>query len=91
MKTAALLIGVALLAGCSTLNEYGIGGEPLIYCRQGAAVLDDRIAGPDSARLSFVRRLKDGDALCKPQSATPAPTIAPASEYYPWRFRMRKV
>lgn len=81
----ALLLCVALLVGCSTLNEYGIGGVPLIYCRQGAAVLDDRIVGPDSARLSFVRRLKDGDALCKTQ------VVAPASEYYPWRFRMRKV
>ena len=55
----------ALLAGCSTLESAGIGGEPRIYCRQGVAMLDDRLIGPDQARLSVVRRIKDADALCK--------------------------
>lgn len=53
-----------MLAGCGTLNDLGIGGAPLLYCRGGKAVIDDRIAGPDEARLSVVRIFKDGDALC---------------------------
>lgn len=63
MRTA-ILLAACLLAGCSTLNRAGIGGEPLLYCRKGEAVIDDRIVGPDSARLAVVRRFKDGDALC---------------------------
>jgi len=55
---------LALLAGCSTLESAGIGGEPLIYCRAGEAVIDDRLVGPDAARLSLVRRIKDADPLC---------------------------
>lgn len=62
---SAMILAALLLSGCSTLNEYGIGGEPLIYCRHGEAVLDDRIAGSDNVRLSVVRRAKDADALCK--------------------------
>jgi hypothetical protein len=64
MRTPILILAACLLAGCSTLNRYGIGGEPLLYCRKGQAVIDDRIAGPDQARLAIVRRFKDGDALC---------------------------
>jgi hypothetical protein len=66
--TAALLILLLLFSGCSTLNRHGIGGEPLLYCRQGEAVIDDRLFGPDSARVSVVRRFADGDALCKAAS-----------------------
>jgi hypothetical protein len=62
-RIALILVGLTL-AGCSTLNSYGIGGEPMIYCRKGQAVIDDRIVGPDGARLSLVRRFADGDALC---------------------------
>jgi hypothetical protein len=70
MRTPILILAACLLAGCSTLNRYGIGGEPLLYCRKGQAVIDDRIAGPDQARLAFVRRFKDADALCsKPGEA----------------------
>ena len=63
MKRFAILLA-ALLAGCSTINDYGIGGEPRVYCRKGEAVLDDRIVGPDHSRLSMVRRIKDADPLC---------------------------
>jgi hypothetical protein len=64
MARTVALIAALLLAGCSTLNEYGIGGEPLLYCRKGEAVIDDRIVGPDDARLAIVRRFRDGDQLC---------------------------
>jgi hypothetical protein len=62
---AALFVLLLLFSGCSTLNRYGIGGEPLLYCRKGEAVIDDRLIGPDTARVSVVRRFTDGDALCK--------------------------
>lgn len=64
-----IVLAMILLSGCSTLNRYGIGGEPLLYCRKGEAVIDDRLAGPDSARVSVVRRFADGDALCKRHQA----------------------
>lgn len=64
-----LILAAALLAGCSTLNDYGIGGAPMLYCRGGEAVIDDRIVGPDEARLSFVRRFQDGDALCQRETS----------------------
>jgi hypothetical protein len=60
-----IVLAVVLLSGCSALNKYGIGGEPLLYCRRGEAVIDDRLFGPDTARVSVVRRFTDGDALCK--------------------------
>jgi uncharacterized protein YceK len=60
-----IVLAIVLLSGCSTLNRYGIGGEPLLYCRRGEAVIDDRLIGPDTARVSVVRRFTDGDALCK--------------------------
>jgi hypothetical protein len=54
------------LTGCAQLQKYGIGGEPVLMCdREKTAHIDDRIAGPDQARLSLVRRFKDGDPLCK--------------------------
>jgi hypothetical protein len=61
-----VILALFLLSGCSTLNKYGIGGPPTLYCRKGEAVIDDRLAGPDTARLSLVRRFADGDPLCKP-------------------------
>ena len=60
-----VLIMSALLAGCSTLAEYGIGGPPVLLCdRSSRAMIDDRIAGSDSARLSVVRRFEDADPMC---------------------------
>lgn len=70
MRTTMILAAALLLASCDTLNSYGVGGEPLLYCRAGQAVIDDRIVGPDQARLAVVRRFKDGDGLCgKPGGA----------------------
>lgn len=92
MKTAVMTLVAVLLSGCSTLERYGIGGAPLIFCRQGVAVIDDRIAGPDSARLSLVRRIKDADALCKPVSLSvplPAASAVASSPAASDRFRMR--
>jgi hypothetical protein len=60
-----LVLAIVLLSGCSTLNRYGVGGEPTLYCRRGEAVIDDRLFGPDTARVSVVRRFADGDALCR--------------------------
>ena len=65
---AALALGILVLflSACSTLHEYGIGGPPRLLCaKDGTAVLDDRIAGPDAVRVSLVRRFVDGDGLCK--------------------------
>ena len=65
------LLPLLLLAGCSTLNNYGIGGEPELICRyrDGIASIDDRIAGSDAMHASLVRRFKDGDSLCLPATA----------------------
>lgn len=60
-----LIAACLLLSACSTMRDLGIGGPPLLYCRKGVAVIDDRIAGPDEARVSVIRRFEDGDALCK--------------------------
>lgn len=62
---ALLAVILAALGACSTLHDYGIGGPPLLYCRDGQAVIDDRIAGPDAARLSVVRSFPDGDVICR--------------------------
>lgn len=60
-----LLIGILTLCmGCSTVNEYGIGGPPALLCGKGAAYIDDKLAGSDAVRLSLVRRFEDGDKLC---------------------------
>jgi hypothetical protein len=64
MKRTLLAAAALLLPGCSTLERYGIGGAPTVYCRGGLAVLDDRLLGPDQARLSLVRRVADADRLC---------------------------
>ena len=64
---ALLALVLLALSSCATLHPYGIGGEPLLYCRAGEAVIDDRIAGPDAARLSIVRRVPDGDSQCQGQ------------------------
>lgn len=75
MKIAILLLAAVLLSACTTLNRYGIGGEPLLYCRAGQAVIDDRIVGPDQSRLAFVRRFKDGDGLCAKPAGAPSAQI----------------
>lgn len=60
-----LIIGIlTLCVGCSTVNEYGIGGPPVLLCGKSAAYIDDKLAGSDEVRLSLVRRFKDGDPLC---------------------------
>jgi hypothetical protein len=69
MKQLALLliaVGVVMIccSGCSTLNNYGIGGPPRLACADTKAAIDDRIAGSDDMHLSLVRRFADGDALC---------------------------
>jgi uncharacterized protein YceK len=67
---ARRLIALALLAalsGCSTLNQYGIGGEPALLCkaRDGTAVLDDKVAGGAQWHVSVQRRFRDGDLMCR--------------------------
>ena len=64
MKTAITLALALSLAGCDTLNSFGIGGEPALVCAKGVASIDDRIAGSDRVRVSVVRRFRDGDKLC---------------------------
>jgi hypothetical protein len=70
-------VALAALAGCSTLDDYGIGGEPRLMCsyREGHAVIDDKLAGSVRARASVVRRFEDGDSLC----AKPAAPVSPAA------------
>lgn len=65
LKRALLAISAAALAGCETLANYGIGGPPALMCRKGKAEIDDRLVGPDNARLSIIRRFADADPLCK--------------------------
>jgi hypothetical protein len=71
LSIAALL--VQLLPGCSTLNGYGIGGEPVLMCkhRDSTAHIDDKVAGPSDVHASVVRRFRDADSLCA-KPATPA-------------------
>lgn len=80
MKTIILAIAAAAaLSACSTLNNYGIGGEPLLVCksRDATAFLDDRVLGSVAVHGSLVRRFADGDSLCaalmKPAALAPAP------------------
>lgn len=67
MKRLFVALAAVALSGCSTLAEYGIGGPPALMCRQGKALIDDRLVGPDEARLSIVRRFTDADELCGPK------------------------
>ena len=65
MKRVFLIFYAVALSGCSTLNNLGIGGPPGLLCnRKGEAVIDDRLFGPDAARLAINRRFADGDPLC---------------------------
>jgi hypothetical protein len=78
MRPILAVLCIAALAGCSTLNELGIGGEPKLMCsfRDGHAVIDDKLAGSSNVAASVVRRFADGDSLCmalKPASASSAP------------------
>jgi hypothetical protein len=65
---AGLVLLAALLGGCSTLNKYGIGGQPELQCKWATAeaYINDRIVGtPDAqAQLTVNRRFQDADALC---------------------------
>jgi len=50
-----VILAAIPLSGCSTLADYGIGGPPALMCDQKQrALLDDRLVGPDQARLSLV-------------------------------------
>jgi len=78
MKHSLLALLAVALTGCSTLNSYGVGGEPRIACytRDNTAILDDHVVGSDSVHASVVRRITDADALCKkelPPKQEPAP------------------
>lgn len=68
MKHASILLLVVAgpLAGCSTLNAHGIGGEPKLMCsfRDSTAFIDDKILGSADVRGSVVRRFQDADSLC---------------------------
>jgi hypothetical protein len=78
MKRCLTFILLLALAGCSTINEYGIGGEPRLLCayRDGAPFIDDKLAGSDRVRGSVLRAFPDGASLCaapKPAQASSAP------------------
>jgi hypothetical protein len=82
MRYLAILL-LTSLAGCSTLNGLGIGGEPRLMCsfRDGRAYIDDKLAGTDKVRGSVLRAFEDGASLClalKPAAivATPAANAA---------------
>lgn len=62
LTIAALLL--ALASGCSTLHEYGIGGPPQLFCRQGEGWIGDPLLGSEAARLGTWRRFPDADELC---------------------------
>ena len=72
--TRILILAALALAGCGTLNGYGIGGEPVLMCkhRDSTAHIDDKLAGPSDVHASVVRRFRDADSLC----AKPAPPAA---------------
>lgn len=78
MKYLTLLIALAV-TGCSTLNDYGIGGAPRLVCTTSAAAIDDRLLGSDDMHLSLVRRFADGDALCTPTEVKAPPVRAAAA------------
>ena len=69
-----LILAAGLLTGCSTLNEFGIGGPPGLIDISGKAYIDDRLLGSDENYISLIRRFKAGDALVKPASAASQPT-----------------
>ncbi len=64
MKRIAILAAALLLPGCSTLNEYGIGGPPGPVWRGGKAHIEEKVAGSDGVWLTLMRRFHDGDRLC---------------------------
>lgn len=64
MKLLALIL-LAALSGCSTINNLGIGGAPVLACsKSGKAFIDDKLAGSADVHGSVVRRFADADALC---------------------------
>lgn len=83
LALAAIACGLLalLLAGCSTLHNYGIGGPPVLQCQQrtAAAFVDDRILGSDATHLTLLRRMPDADPLCLPRPASTAATAASAA------------
>lgn len=74
-----LILAVVLLAGCDTINSYGLGGEPVLMCkaRDGTAHIDDKLIGQEKVHASVVRRFSDADRLCEAvKPAAPAATAA---------------
>lgn len=64
MKLVFVMAAVAL-SGCSTINNAGIGGAPVLACsKSGKAQIDDKLIGSEGVHLSVVRRFQDGDPLC---------------------------
>lgn len=66
MKPITLIFALALLTGCTTLNDWGIGGKPTLQCAKGKAEINDRIAGSDRVSLAMIRQFDDANALCAP-------------------------
>lgn len=62
-----LLVPLLLaLTACSTLNEYGIGGDPKLMCSpKKQAYIDDKLVGSDEVSLTVKRRFKDVDKTCE--------------------------
>ncbi len=66
MMKYLLLIALSLLCGCSLLNEYGIGGPPIVRCGpDGKAFLDDKLVGSIAVALSIDRKMEAADELCR--------------------------
>jgi uncharacterized protein YceK len=60
-----LVLALAALSGCSTLNNHGIGGQPSLVCsKSGKAHIDDRLIGSDDVHLTIIRRFEDADSVC---------------------------
>jgi len=80
-RITPILAAGLVLAGCDTLNSYGVGGEPVLMCkfRDSTAHIDDKLAGPAQAHASVVRRFHDGDVLCAKPAAPPMPPASAAS------------
>lgn len=66
MKCALILLSMLALAGCATMNNHGIGGEPKLMCsfRDAGAFIDDKLIGSGSVRASVLRAFPDGNSLC---------------------------
>lgn len=79
MKAAVTILALAL-AGCSTMNDLGVGGEPRLACsKAGRSFIDDKLVGSTGVHLSVVRAFPDGAELCAISRPPPRPASGPAS------------